>query len=227
MHPLPNRRPFELNNSDLPMNREQRRRDGLVSPAFSSGGGEEDSTAGSKSRWVLKSAWRLPMTPRSSKLSASLTLGLFAALALLCASVVYTQAQWPIVPATTPMSQRNAYNLVINQVNWFQNATRTASSYQGSGYGMLLQQFQNVCSQYAALKVTLNPQQLNAGANQLAELDAGLNIIQEAFTDYQTEVANGQSPSSAFSNMAQVLNQAMRVWVQEFKQVCQQLRVGW
>jgi hypothetical protein len=132
-----------------------------------------------------------------------------------------------MTPATTPMSQRNAYNLVLNQVNLFQNATRTASSYQGSGYGMLVQQFQNVSSQYASLKVSLNPQQLNVGANQLAELDSGLNIIQEAFADYQTAVANGQSPSTAFRNMAQVLNQAMAVWVQEFKQVCRQLRVGW
>jgi len=156
-----------------------------------------------------------------------LGLGLLSGLALFCAGDVSTQAQWPMTPATTPMSQRNAYNLVLNQVSLFQNATRTASSYQGSGYGMLLQQFQNVSAQYAALKVTLNPQQLNVGANQLAELDSGLNIIQEAFADYQTAVANGQSPATAFSNMAQVLNQAMAVWLQEFKQVCRQLRVGW
>jgi hypothetical protein len=160
-------------------------------------------------------------------LSCSLRLGALAILTLLCASDVSTQAQWPITPATTPMSQRNAYNLVVNQLSWFQNATRTASSYQGSGYGVLMQQFQNVSSQYAALKVTLNPQQLTVGANQLAELDSGLNIIQEAFADYQTAVANGQSPSTAFTNMAQVLNQAMAVWGQEFKRVCRQLRVGW
>ena len=167
------------------------------------------------------------MSTNFNKLSLSVRLGILGALALLCASVVYTQAQWPITPATTPMSQRNAYNLVLNQVSWFQNATRTASSYRGGGYGMLLQQFQNVCAQYGALKSSLNPQQLNVGGNALAELDSGLNIIQEAFADYQTAVANGQSPASAFSNMAQVLNQAMAVWVQEFKQVCQQLRVGW
>ena len=61
----------------------------------------------------------------------------------------------------------------------------------------------------------------------MAELDSGLDIIQEAFTDYQTAVANGQSDSSAFANMCQVLNEAMGVWGQEFKQDCRQLRVGW
>ena len=94
------------------------------------------------------------------------------------------------------MAQRNALNLLLNQVSWFQNATRTASSYTGGGYGMLVQQFQAVRAQYSGLKSTLNPQQLASGANQLAELDAGLDIIQEAFTDYQTAVANGQSSTT-------------------------------
>jgi hypothetical protein len=92
---------------------------------------------------------------------------------------------------------------------------------------MLLQQFQAVRDRYSALKGTLNPQQLSSGANQLAELDSGLDIIQEAFTDYQTAVANGQSSSSAFANLSRVLNEALRVWTQELKQDCRQLRVGW
>jgi hypothetical protein len=164
----------------------------------------------------------------SSKLALPVGLGLLVSLAVLWASVVYTQAQWPYAPPTTPMAQRNAMNLVVNQVNWFQNATRTSSSYSGGGgYGILVQQFQAVRDQYNGFKSTLNPQQLNSGANQLAELDSGLDIIQEAFGDYQNAVANGQSSTSAFSNMARVLNEAMGVWVQEFKRDCSQLRVGW
>ena len=164
----------------------------------------------------------------SSKLAPPVGLGLLASLAVLCASMVYAQAQLPFAPQTTPMAQRNALNLVLNRVSWFQNATRTASSYTGSaGYGMLLQQFQAVRDRYSALKGTLNPQQLSSGANQLAELDSGLDIIQEAFTDYQTAVANGQSSSSAFANLSRVLNEALRVWTQELKQDCRQLRVGW
>jgi hypothetical protein len=163
----------------------------------------------------------------SRKLALPLGLGLLVSLAVLWASVNYAQAQWPFAAPTTPMAQRNAMNLVVNQVNWFQNATRTASSYGGDGYGLLVQQFQAVRDQYSGFKSTLNPQQLNAGANQLAELDSGLDIIQEAFTDYQTAVGNGQSTYTAFANMRQVLSEAMGVWVQEFKQDCRQLQVGW
>jgi hypothetical protein len=163
----------------------------------------------------------------NKELALPAALGLSVSLALLAANMVSAQAPWPFAPPTTPMAQRNAMNLVINQVNWFQNATRTASSYTGGGYGLLVQQFQTVRDQYAGFKSTLNPQQLTSGANQIAELDSGLDIIQEAFTDYQTAVANGQSNSSAFSNMCQVLYEAMGVWLQEFKKDCRQLRVGW
>jgi len=163
----------------------------------------------------------------AKKLALPAALGLWVSLAVLLANMVSAQAQWPFAPPTTPMAQRNAMNLVINQVNWFQNATRTASSVAGGGYGVLVQQFQAVRDQYAGFKSTLTPQQLTSGANQVAELDAGLDIIQEAFGDYQAAVANGQSSASAFRNLCQVLNEAIGVWVQEFKQDCRQLRVGW
>jgi hypothetical protein len=164
----------------------------------------------------------------TKKLALPASLGLIVCLALLWANLVYAQAPWPFAPPTTPMAQRNAMNLVVNQVGWFQNATRTASSYTGGGgYGLLVQQFQAVRDQYAGFKSTLNPQQLSNGANLIAELDSGLDIIQEAFADYQAAIANGQSDSTAFANMRQVLNEAMGVWVQEFKQDCRQLRVGW
>lgn len=167
------------------------------------------------------------MKSLTKKLVLPAALGLLVSLALLWANLVYAQAPWPFAAPTTPMAQRNAMNLVVNQVSWFQNATRTASSYTGGGYGLLVQQFQAVRDQYAGFKSTLNPQQLNSGANQVAELDSGLDIIQEAFADYQAAVANGQSDSSAFANMSQVLNEGMGVWLQEFKQDCRQLRVGW
>jgi hypothetical protein len=164
----------------------------------------------------------------TKKLALPAVLGLLVSFAVLYANLVSAQAPWPFAAPTTPMAQRNAMNLMVNQVSWFQNATRTASSYAGGGgYGLLVQQFQAVRDQYAGFKSTLNPQQLSSGANQVAELDSGLDIIQEAFTDYQTAVANGQSDASAFANMKQVLNEAMGVWVQEFKKDCRQLRVGW
>jgi hypothetical protein len=163
----------------------------------------------------------------SRKAALPAGLGLLVGIAVLCAGRGGAQAQWPFAPQTNPMAQRNAMNLVFNQVKWFQNTTRTSGSYAGGGYGMLMQQFQVVRDQYGSFKSTLNPQQLNVGANQLAELDAGLGIIAEAFTDYQTALANGQSDITAFNNLRQVLNEAMGVWVQEFKRTCNQLRVGW
>ena len=66
-----------------------------------------------------------------------------------------------------------------------------------------------------------------SSANQLAKLDAGLDIIQQAFTDYQTAVANGQPSNTASANLRQVLKEAIRVWTQKLKQDRRQLRVGW
>jgi hypothetical protein len=169
----------------------------------------------------------LPVESISTKRAPPHGLALLLSLALSWVSVVGAQAQWSEAP-TTPTAQRNALNLVLNQVNWFQNSTRTATSYAGSGgYGLLLQQFQTVRDQYAALKGTLTPQQLTSGGGQLAELDAGLDIIQQAFTDYQAHVGNGQPSHAALANMCRVLNEALGVWAQELKQDCPQSRVGW
>ena len=163
----------------------------------------------------------------SCKLALPRGLGLLVSLAVLLASVAYTQAQLPFAPPTNSMAQHNALNLLLNQVNWFRNAARSASSNPGGGYGLLVQQFQAVRDQYNGFKGTLTPQQLSSSANQLAELDAGLDIIQQAFTDYQTAVANGQSINTASANLRKVLKEAIRVWTQKLKQDGRQLRVGW
>jgi hypothetical protein len=88
------------------------------------------------------------MTFPSSKLTLPRGLGLLVSLAVLWASVAYTQAQLPFAPPTNSMAQRNALNLLLNQVNWFRNAARIASSNPGGGYGLLAQQFQAVRDQY-------------------------------------------------------------------------------
>ena len=81
-------------------------------------------------------------------------------------------------------------------------------------------------NQYNGFKSTLTPQQLASSTNQLAELDAGLDIIQKAFSNYQTAVANGQSSNTASANLRQVLNKAIQVWVHKLKQDRRRLRVG-
>jgi hypothetical protein len=68
--------------------------------------------------------------------------------------------------------------------------------------------------------------QLDFGGNDLAELDAGLGIIQEAFSVYENDVANGRSISNALRSMCQILSQASGLWLQEFNRVSSRMRVG-
>src|SRR5262245_36353437 len=118
---------------------------------------------------------------------------------------------WPYAPPppfaapTNPSAQRSAADSVRAQVGWVQNACRTASGYGDSGYGTVWQQFQNLRGAYIGFKNTLSPQQLSAGANEIAELDAGLDILQESFNNYQEDVAAGQQTYSALNNLCQVL----------------------
>ncbi len=153
------------------------------------------------------------------------TLAISACLVLSSANRLSAQPPWPFAPVMPPMAQSQAMNLVLNQVSWFQNATRRRSS-PDSDHGFLVQQYQAVRDQFGGFRRTLSPHQLDVGATQWAELQAGLDIIQEAFTDYQTAVANGQSSQSAYANMCKVMNQAIGIWAQEFKKDCRQLRVG-
>jgi hypothetical protein len=169
----------------------------------------------------------LPVESISTKRAQPHGLALWLSLALSWASIVGAQAQW-LEARTTPTAQRNALNLVLNQVNWFQNSTRTATSYaDGGGYGLLLQHFQAVRDQYTALKRTLTPQQLTSSGGQLAELDAGLDIIEQAFTGYQANVSSGQPSHAALASMCRGLNEALGMWARELKQDCRQSRVGW
>jgi len=128
---------------------------------------------------------------------------------------------------TNPEAQRNALNSVRSQVSWLQNASRTASSYNTGGYGLVWQQFQSLCAAYAGFKSTLSPQQRAAGANELAELDAGLGIIQECFTNAQQDMAEGRSERAAVASMCRVLDRAIGLWLQEMDKNAGRLRVGW
>jgi hypothetical protein len=67
---------------------------------------------------------------------------------------------------------------------------------------------------------------LQKGANALAELDAGLDIINEAFTNYQNDVAAGREGRTALRDMCEVLREAVQVWAQELEKTSSRLRVG-
>ena len=133
----------------------------------------------------------------------------------------------PMPPATNPMAQRAALQNVQGQVNWFQNSLRNASGYQTYAYGNVWQQFQALRASYSSFTSSLTSDQVSRGGNDLAQLSAGLDIIQEAFGNYQQEVASGESSTSAFNEMCTVLYQASSVWAQELTKVSNRLRIGW
>ena len=161
--------------------------------------------------------------------------GLAFSAALLAVVPSLIRAQYPgpyaappgMAVPTTPMAQRNALSAVRAQVGWLQNATRSAPGYGSQGAAMLWQQFEGVSRAYSGFTMTLNPQQAAEGANEFAELAGGLNIIQEAFTNYQDDLASGRLVSVALYDLCQVLNQAAGVWLQELNQDCSNLGVGW
>jgi hypothetical protein len=152
---------------------------------------------------------------------------LLVALTALRPGQLSAQPPGPYPVPITPDSQRNALNNVRAQASWLQNATRTAPNYLTGAADMVWQQFLMFRDSYQGFKNTLTPQQLSNGANDLAELDAGLDILAECFTNYQQDMAAGQSGARAFRNMCQVLGRATGVWLQELNRVSPRLRVGW
>jgi hypothetical protein len=151
--------------------------------------------------------------------------GLSLAVVLISTSLL-VRAQAPFGSTGTPTDQRSALGAVRSQVNWLQNATRTAPN-GTQGYGQLWQQFQALREAYIGLTATLNSQQLAKGANDFAELDAGLGIIQEAFTNYQEAITAGQPATSAFHDMCEILREASKIWLQELNKRCSKFKVGW
>jgi hypothetical protein len=163
------------------------------------------------------------LTRRYPLLTAILLLAVTSSLAPMWMSA---QAPWPFTPARTPEAQRNTLREVQSRVNWLQNTTKTAPNYGAGGRELLWQQFQSVCGAYEVFKSTLNPQQLHYGANDLAELDAGLQIIQQAFVEYDQDLSTRRSPLQSLRGLCRVLSEASALWLRELNQDSARLRVG-
>ena len=135
-------------------------------------------------------------------------------------------AQWPYSVPTTPNAQRNALGQLRSQITFFQNSAMNAPNYREQGYDHVNAAFQALRGSYGGLKSTLNPQQLSYGANAIAELDAGLDIIQEAFANFQNDVSAGRNAQIALRDMCQVLRQGTQLWSDQLTKVVSQLRIG-
>jgi hypothetical protein len=138
---------------------------------------------------------------------------------------LHGQAPW-FTPPTTPTAQRNALNFLRSQVDWFRTSTQNAPRFGTARYDMVWQRFQMVRSAYSAFQRTLTPVQLHSAANELAELEAGLDIIQEGFVEYQMDVGSGRVANAAFRSISQTLAQAVDVWQQELDRVAGLLGIG-
>ena len=137
-----------------------------------------------------------------------------------------SHAQWGIPVPTNPNAQRNALGGLRSQITYFQNSAMNAPNYGAQGYDNVNAAFQSLRGAYGGLKQTLNLQQQSRGANALAELDAGLDIIQEAFANFQNDVAAGRDARVALREMCEVLRQGTRLWGDQLTKVVSQLRIG-
>jgi len=144
-------------------------------------------------------------------------------------------ALWPVsVPAqsafntpSTPRAQQNTLNSVRTQVRWLQNSTRTASNFREQGYGSMWRSFQELRLDFVALTETLTPQQSANGANDLAELNTGLDILQEAFDNYREDLAAGHSADVARANLSRILRQGSTLWLEKLNKTSSRLKIGW
>jgi hypothetical protein len=166
------------------------------------------------------------------KLAAPAALALCSVTLLVFHESLPAQQAWPpygpppmMAPPATRATQRNALSGVQSQVRWLQNSTRTASNYGQGGGDLIWTNFQRVRAAFNSFKMTLNPMQLAEGGNEIAELDAGLDILQEAFGNYQDDLAAGRSASAALRDLCKVLGQASVVWLQELNRSSARLGV--
>ena len=64
------------------------------------------------------------------------------------------------------------------------------------------------------------------GANDLGEMDAGLDILQDAFCNYEQDIADGRLLGPALNKMCQAVRQGSDLWLQELKRKAARLRIG-
>lgn len=134
----------------------------------------------------------------------------------------------PIVQGPTlAATLRNAVQASSDQARFVaQTATDMGRRARGASYQMqnLSNDYQTLQFHFQNLRATFNVAgelalqlQSARAANAAAELDAGLNIISEAFAPVQQELQAGAANRDTVINMCQVLNLALNEWQKELK----------
>ena len=90
-------------------------------------------------------------------------------------------------------------------------------------YQNLDYQFQHLRSTFNALQQLALQLQSPRAANAAAELEAGLNIISEAFIPMQQEIQAGAFNPDTVQRMCQALNEALLEWQKELKKCSSRL----
>lgn len=90
-------------------------------------------------------------------------------------------------------------------------------------YQSLEFQFQSLRATFHALGQLALQLQTPRAANSVAELEAGLNIISEAFAPVQQDMQANVLNRDNVVRMGQVMNEALRVWQKELKKCSSRL----
>jgi hypothetical protein len=128
--------------------------------------------------------------------------------------------------APSPAAQRQMLEILWHQLRFLDNATRNATMFNTGADANLFRQVDAVRVAYETLKAVLLPWQLERGANDLAELDAGLAIISEAFPNFREDINRGRNEKVALRTLCQVLRGSFQVWKRQLDQTSDRLRLG-
>jgi hypothetical protein len=141
-------------------------------------------------------------------------------------SRLYGQTLWTNPGPPSPQAQRQMLEQLRQQLNWLDDATKNAPRLASGADVALWRQFDALRVAFDVFKKVLTPWQLEHGANDLAELDAGLAIISEAFGNFQEDLDRGRNGTLALRTLCQVLRDSTKVWGQELGRVAKRLQVG-
>jgi hypothetical protein len=166
----------------------------------------------------------MKQTLRQIVFNSSFGLGL-----LLVLSGPYRMRAQVLIPnpgPPSPQTQRLLLSRLQTEIHWLQSATTTSLRFAQGADTLLWQHYEGVRVGFGALTRALTPRQLEVGANDLAELDAGWAIIGEAFKNFQDDLNARRSPEIAFRTLCRVLQDSSKVWVQQLDRVVKRLQIG-